>query len=497
MVLRGYTPLLFLALAAMSCNEQPRTRVGSKLDAESVTLGEMACQLVRQSGGGVSFRSRLGGTHVAWEALVSGQIDVYPEYTGTLSHEILAGSGAASEEDIGRELAARGILMTRPLGFNNTYAIGMREADARRLGIRTISDLRSHPELRFGFSNEFISRADGWAGLRDRYRLPQQNARGMEHALSYPALNDEAIDATDLYSTDAEIRQYNLRVLNDDLKYFPDYSALFVYRADWAKRFPAAAASLTRLDGKISEADMTQMNAKVKIDHAPAGEVADEFLGTLGFTGKGAIGQSSVAAQILERTKEHLWLVGTSLLAAIVVGLPLGVLAARFPLAGRVILSVVAVLYTIPGLALLVFLIPRLGIGSRPAIAALFLYSLLPIVRNTHAGLIGIAPSLRESAAALGLPARARLLRIELPLAAGAIVAGVKTAAVINIGTATLGALVGAGGYGEPILSGITLRDTGLMLQGAVPAAVMALAAQGLFELAERQLIPPALRRGS
>jgi osmoprotectant transport system permease protein len=319
----------------------------------------------------------------------------------------------------------------------------------------------------------------------------------MEHALSYPALNDDAIDATDLYSTDAEIRQYNLRVLTDDLKYFPDYSALFVYRADWAKRFPAAAAALTRLEGKISEADMTRMNAKVKIDHAPAGEVADEFLSRLGFTGGAANGQTSVAAQILESTKEHLWLVGTSLLAAIVVGLPLGVLAARFRLAGRVILSVVAVLYTIPGLALLVFLVPRLGIGSRPAIAALFLYSLLPIVRNTHAGLIGIAPSLRESAAALGLPALTRLLRIELPLSAGAIVAGIKTAAVINIGTATLGALVGAGGYGEPILSGITLRNTSLMLQGAVPAAVMALAAQGLFELVERRLIPPGLRPGS
>jgi len=455
----------------------------------------MACQLIRPTGSGVEFRQRLGGTNVAWEALVAGEIDVYPEYTGTLSHEILAGSGVTSDQDIRRALAGRGILMTRPLGFNNTYAIGMREADASRLGIRTISDLRAHPEVRLGFSNEFMSRADGWAGLRDRYRLPQQSVHGMEHALSYAALNDGAIDATDLYSTDAEIRQYHLRVLVDDLRYFPDYSALYVYRADWAAKFPTAAAALARLEGRISEPDMTAMNARVKIDHAPAGEVAAEFLSrTLGTSG-GKAAQSSVATRILDRTREHLWLVGTSLLAAILAGLPLGVLAARFPLAGRVILSVVAVLYTIPGLALLVFLIPRLGIGSRPAIAALFLYSLLPIVRNTHAGLVGIAPSLRESAAALGLPAATRLLRIELPLAAGAILAGVKTAAVINIGTATLGALIGAGGYGEPILSGITLRDTSLMLEGAVPAALMALAAQGLFELAERRLIPPALRR--
>ncbi len=487
-----------LLLLGTSCDRHRETRVGSKLDVESVTLGELACQLIRQTGSGVDFRERLGGTHVAWEALVSGQIDVYPEYTGTLSNQILAGSGITSDQDIRRALAGRGILMTRPLGFSNTYAIGMREADASRLGIRKLSDLRSAPNVRLGFSNEFLSRADGWAGLRERYRLPQQNVRGMEHALSYPALNDGAIDATDLYSTDAEIRQYHLRVLIDDLHYFPDYSALYVYRADWAAKFPAAAAALSRLEGRISEADMTAMNARVKIDHVPAGTVAAEFLKqTPGNGGESEISQASVTRQILDRTREHLWLVGTSLLAAILAGLPLGVLAARFPLTGRAILATVAVLYTIPALALLVFLIPRLGIGSRPAIAALFLYSLLPIVRNTHAGLVGIAPSLRESAAALGLPPITRLLRIELPLAAGSILAGVKTAAVINIGTATLGALVSAGGYGEPILSGLTLGDKGLMLQGAIPAAVMALAAQGLFELAERRLIPPALRRKS
>ncbi len=154
----------------------------------------------------------------------------------------------------------------------------------------------------------------------------------------------------------------------------------------------------------------------------------------------------------------------------------------------------VADLQTIPSLALLVFMIPLLGIGAAPAIGALFLYGLLPIVRNTHAGLLGIPVGLRESAQALGLPPRARFFRIELPLATPSILAGIKTSAVINVGTATLGALIGAGGYGEPILTGIRLDDQALILSGAIPAALLALLVQGLFELCERYLVPRGLR---
>ena len=158
------------------------------------------------------------------------------------------------------------------------------------------------------------------------------------------------------------------------------------------------------------------------------------------------------------------------------------------------ILGTVGVIQTLPALALLVFMIPLLGIGGPPAVVALFLYSLLPIVRNTHAGLAGIDEPLRRSALALGLSPAARLRHIELPLAAPVILAGIKTSAVINIGTATLGALIGAGGYGQPILTGIRLDDVGLILEGAVPAALLALAVQGGFELAERRLIPRGLR---
>src|SRR5690606_31746946 len=197
---------------------------------------------------------------------------------------------------------------------------------------------------------------------------------------------------------------------------------------------------------------------------------------------------------VLDYTLQHLALVGVSLSLAILLAVPLGVLAARHRRSGQGVLGLVGILQTVPSLALFVFMIPLFGIGALPAIAALFLYSLLPILRNPHAGLVGIEPSLRESAAALGLPPGVRLWRVELPLALRSILAGVKIAAVVNVGTATLGALIGAGGYGQPILTGIRLDDIGLIMQGAVPAAMLALAIQGAFELVERLMTPRGLR---
>jgi osmoprotectant transport system substrate-binding protein/osmoprotectant transport system permease protein len=206
-------------------------------------------------------------------------------------------------------------------------------------------------------------------------------------------------------------------------------------------------------------------------------------------------GEPSLAGRLLERTREHLVLVGISLGLALLIGLPLGVAAAKLPALGRPVLALCVVLQTVPSLAMLVFMIPLFGIGARPAIAALFLYSLLPIVRNTLTGLRSIPAPLAESAASLGLPQHVRLLRIELPLATRTILAGISTAAVINVGTATLGALIGAGGYGQPILTGIRLDDPPLILEGAVPAALLALLVVAAFQVLERILTPRGLRQ--
>jgi osmoprotectant transport system permease protein len=490
--------LLFVAwasgiAAAADGTAEDMIRVGSKKFTESVILGEMAADLVRDAGGQAIHRRELGGTRILWSALLKGDVDIYPEYTGTLSEEIFAGKGVHGYEAIKKALAKQGIAMTRPLGFNNTYAIGMREERSRQLHIATISDLRNHPDLKFGFGNEFMDRSDGWPGLRRRYRLPQKDVRGMDHDLCYRGLMAGSLDAMDLYATDAEISYYRLRVLDDDRGYFPVYNAVILYRSDLEQRAPRAAAAHHLLEGKITANEMSAMNRRAKIDKVPARQVAADFLARK-LSLRVETQQESALDLFIRNTKDHLALVGISLSAAILVAIPLGIAAVKLPRLGQTILGVVGIIQTVPSLALLVFMIPLLGIGGPPAVMALFLYSLLPIVRNTFAGLHDLPLALRESGEALGLPAFARLRLIELPMASRTILAGIKTSAVINVGTATLGALIGAGGYGQPILTGIRLDDIGLILQGAIPAAGLALLMQGGFELAERLFVPKGLR---
>ncbi|UCH83539.1 MAG: ABC transporter permease subunit [Candidatus Latescibacterota bacterium] len=473
--------------------EPVKVQIGSKKFTESVILGEMLTHLATDAGADAIHRRQLGGTRVLWNALRMGEIDVYPEYTGTLLREILVERGIDNELALTSVLTQEGLRMSRPLGFNNTYALGMRPEVADSLGIKRISDLRDHPDLRLGFTNEFLDRGDGWPGLRDHYGLPYQRVVGLDHDLAYRGLAAGSLDVTDFYSTDAEIAYYGFRVLEDDLRYFPDYRAVILYRADLAERAPAVVRNLLQLENAIDADTMTGLNARVKLDGKSDSETAASFLASIiGVVIRAE--RESFIERLLRHTGEHLALVGISLAAAVLIAIPLGVVSARHTGIGQVVLSVTGILQTVPALALLVFMIPLFGIGGPPAVVALFLYSLLPIVRNTHAGLTGIPTELREVAVALNLPPWFRLRRIELPLASRSILAGIKIAAVINVGTATLGALIGAGGYGQPILTGIRLDDVGLILEGAVPAALLALAIQGLFEIIDRLVVPRGLR---
>jgi len=483
--------LLLVALAA--AGGPAPVRVGSKAFTESVILGELARDVLARQGLPAEHVHGLGGTRVVWDALVRGDVDIYPEYTGTLAEEIFGGRVSAAA--LGPALAASGIELGPSLGFEDGYALGMREDVAERLGVRRISDLRAHPELRLGFSNEFLDRGDGWRALQRAYGLPQRDVRGLEHELAYRGLRAGSLDVVDLYSTDPEIQAEHLRVLEDDLHHFPDYRAVLLVRSDLERRVPGAGAALEQLRGAIDARTMIALNARARLDHVPESRVAADFLRSAA-GGRGGTERSEPgwARRVVARLGEHLTLVAIALGLSLGVAVPLGVLAARHRRTGQVVLAAVGVVQTIPSLALLVLMIPLLGIGTRPAIAALFLYGLLPIVRNTHTGLTGIAPDLRESADALGLPPVFRLLRVELPLASPSIVAGVKTSAVIAVGTATLGALVGAGGFGQPILTGIRLADTGLLLEGALPAAALALAVEAGFGGLERLVVPRGLR---
>jgi osmoprotectant transport system permease protein len=366
----------------------------------------------------------------------------------------------------------------------------MRRSEAQRLGIRSISDLRKHPELKIGLTHEFLDRQDGWQPLRQRYALPQQSVIGIDHALGYAALANGSIDVKDAYSTDAKIEQNDLVVLEDDLQFFPKYEAVFLFRSSMS---PEAINALRELEGTLDEKRMTHLNMEAEStkNYTSAANLYFEDNGkSASFAGE------SFPHKLARWTLRHLELAGFSLLLSVIMGIPLGIVASRGGLTGQAILGFASIVQTIPSLALLALLVPLpfFGISVRTAIAALFLYGLLPIVRNTASGLQDIPRSLRESAVALGLSPFTRLWEIYLPMASRSILSGIKTSAVINIGTATLAALIGAGGLGEPILSGLNLNDHVTILQGAIPAALLALLVQWFFDVLDRVLIPKGLR---
>lgn len=465
--------------------------IGSKKFTESYVLGEIATRALDNAGVIAAHRQGMGGTIILWQALRGGQVDVYPEYTGTIAEEILKDRQLRSPEAMREGLAKAGVGMTAPLGFNNTYALVLRRDAAEKLGLRKISDLGKHPELRFGLTHEFLDRQDGWLPLAARYQLRPRSIIGIDHALGYAALASDSIDVKDAYSTDAKIAENNLVVLEDDQKFFPRYDAVFLYRTSLPQ--PTIDA-LRKLEGTLDEKRMTALNAEAERtkDYARAATLYFDN----GAVSTTAFVSESFTHKLARWTWRHLQLAGFSLLLSILVGVPLGIWASRGGAIGQFILGFAGIVQTIPSLALLALLVPLpfFGISVRTAITALFLYGLLPIVRNTASGLQDIPRSLRESAIALGLEPGARLRKIFLPMASRSILAGIKTSAVISIGTATLAALIGAGGLGEPILSGLNLNDHVTILQGAIPAAVLALLVQGLFDLLDRVLIPKGLR---
>jgi osmoprotectant transport system permease protein len=484
--------LLFSCVPAFLINSSSAADVviGSKKFTESYVLGEIAKRTLTDAGIPAEHRQGMGGTIILWEALRGGQIDAYPEYTGTIATEILKSDSTLSLDQIRNSLEKVGVGTTAPLGFNNTYALVMRRSEAQRLGIRTISDLQRYPELKFGLTHEFLERQDGWRPLRQRYGLPQQNIIGIDHALGYSALANGSIAVKDAYSTDAKIEQNDLFVLEDDLHFFPKYEAVFLFRSST----PAdGTAALRRLEGTLDETRMIRLNAEAERTKNYA-RAADLYFERSARSPNSL--DDSFPHKLARWTLRHLQLAGFSLLLSIIVGIPLGIVASRGGAVGHVILGFAGVVQTIPSLALLALLVPLpfFGISVRTAIAALFLYGLLPIVRNTATGLQDIPRSLRESAVALGLSPFARLWDVYLPMASRSILSGIKTSAVINIGTATLAALIGAGGLGEPIISGLSLNDRVTILEGAIPAAVLALLVQWCFDLLDRVLIPKGLR---
>ena len=484
--------------------------VGSKRFTESYILGEII-RLTAATAGPADHRQGLGNTAVVLEALKAGAIDAYPEYLGTIDAEILGHRAPSTRETITRELAAQGLGLGVPLGFSNGYALAMPSELAQRLHVARISDLAQHTDLVLGLSHEFVGRVDGWPGLSQRYGLTQKPV-SIDHGLSYDAMASGKIAVTDIYTTDAQIAARHLTVLADDRAYFPSYDAVLLYRLDAVARHPAAWQAITTLAGRIDVATMISMNARAELRHEPFAEIARDFVAgkidpkeTIA-NAASAASSANLAIPTVTRTRfldrlfaddlprllgQHLLLVGVAVLLATLIGVPLGAVAAAYRRSEGSVMAVVGLLQTIPSLALLAMLIPLLGrIGTAPALVALTLYALLPITRNTATGLSGVSAGLREAGTALGLTPPQRWRAVDLPLAGPTIMAGIGTAAVITVGTATIAAFVGAGGLGDRIVTGLALNDHAMLLAGAVPSAVLALVVQGLFALLERVVTP-------
>ena len=513
---------------ATAASDEGTLSIGSKRFTESYVLAEIlaqtaAPQLQRRP----VIRQGLGNTAIVYEALRSGAIDLYPEYTGTIANELLKLSGTSSLEALNQGLAPLGLAAAVPLGFNDGYALAMGAKAAAARGIRSLSDLARHPELKLGLSNEFIGRADGWRGLKDRYALPQQPI-GLDHGLAYDAVGNGQVDVIDIYTTDAKIDRLGLTVLTDDRNYFPRYDAVLLYRADLPQRFPSAWVALQKLQGTIDEAGMIAMNARAELDGVAFDVIARDRLAGVGAgtaagvavttsaaagvaaaASAGALATGSVVApraaadpsargfwgklfgpDLARLTWQHLMLVVVSVGIAALIAIPVGIAVFRHPRTRAIVVGATGLLQTVPSLALLAVLIWLLGaIGTLPALVALTLYSLLPILRNTTTALAAVPSGLVMAAQALGLTQRQSMREVQLPLALPTVIAGIRTATSIAIGTATIAAFIGAGGFGERIVTGLALNDGQLLLAGALPAALLALLSEAFFEIVERTLV--------
>ena len=503
--------LLLLPLPSLAAD---RIVVGSKNFEESRLLGEIFAQLLEdRTDLEVERRLGLAGTQVCFEALKTGAIDVYPEYTGTGLVSILgepAKGGASQTLNRVRSEFLRqwDLWWLAPLGFENSFEIAVPQELAARERLRTLSDLaRISKRLRGGFGHEFVGREDGLLGLQRIYGLEFASVQPFQHALKYQAAGAREVDAIDVYTTDARLLLYKLVVLQDDRGFFPPYEAAALVRGETLRTHPEVGSVLGLLAGAFDEESMRAFNLRLQEGKEDEAVVASDALRSLGLVrgevrlerraSSGAPGLTHYLwdeRQALgRRILEHLGISALALLAGILVAVPLGLSLERVPGTAETAIRLLGTTQTIPSLALLAFFIPFLGVGTVPAVVALWIYSLYPIVRNTYTGVRTADPRAVEAATALGMTPGQILREIRLPLAAPVLMAGIRTAAVLTVGTATLAAFIGAGGLGEPIVTGLQLANSAMILSGAIPAALLALLVDGLLGWIERRLRPRGL----
>lgn len=499
-------------LSTFAATPEKTIVVGSKNFMENRLLAEMFAQLIEgRTTVAVTRRLGLAGTQVCFDALKNGAIDLYPEYTGTGLVTILGkeptGSARETLNEVRRDFLYRwNLWWMSPLGFENSYALAVPRSLAAKLNLRTISDLaKVSSSLKAGLGYEFVNRADGLPGLRQRYGLKFKAVVTMQQTLKYQATESGDLDVLDVYTTDGRLAVYDFVVLEDDRHFFPPYEAAALVRGDTLKRIPELGPILTLLTNALDAEGMRRLNLRLQERGETIEQVAQDALHTLGLTQKGTVDAPGSQPQglgrylwqnrstLMLRIGEHIGLAGTALGLGILLAVPLGLLLERKRPLAEPVIRFVGMFQTIPSIALLAFMIPFFGVGALPAIAALWIYSIFPMVRNTYTGLREAAPGAVEAAKALGMTNWQTLSWVRLPLAAPVIMAGVRTSAVITVGTATLAAFIGAGGLGVPIVAGLQLADSTIILSGALPAAGLALIVDGTLGLIERWIRPKGI----
>ena len=467
--------------------------ISSKAFTENIVLSEMLALLLEEKYNFKVVRKfNMGGTKLIFDSLINGYVDVYPEYTGTGYAMILKQSGEKDPKKtykiIKKEFLKRfDLIWSLPLGFENNYALLVKEKDIRFKKINLISQLQNQAHsLRLAMDYEFAERKDGFESFSKNYKFSwsKNNLFAMNQGLMHSALNNKKVDMIMAYSTDARIKAFNLKTLKDDKKFFPAYEAAYLTRVDVLKHFPKLKKAFYDLEGHISEKEMIFLNYQVdQLKYEVPMVVKNFLIQKKLLTGKVQdLKKQNLMAYYFSKKDyllkifiEHLILTFVSLFFALLVAIPIGIWATRNRQVEKIVFTLVNALQTIPSLALLGFLIPFLGIGFVPAVATLFVYSLLPLIRNTFEGIKNVDRNFVEASAGMGLSLWQILRFIQIPLALPMIMAGVRTSTVIVVGTATLAAFIGAGGLGDPIFRGIATLDSRLIFLGAVPACLLAI----------------------
>ena len=511
-----FVSIFFISFAyeniALANKDRKQLIIGSKIFTENILLAEMLSILLEEKYNfKVVKKFNMGGTKLVFDSLKNRQIDIYPEYTGTGYTMLLKKSGETNPKKTYRIVKSEFLkrfqmIWSLPLGFENTYILAVREKDIRFQNIHSISQLKGHiGSFRLGMGHEFVERKDGFDNFSNRYQLhfPKNQVITMNPALMYSALDNKEVDMIMAYSTDGRIKAFKLKTLKDDKSFFPSYEAAYLTRKDVLKAWPEVQTAFSDLEYNISEKEIISLNNQVDQLDYDLSQTARHFL----------IKKKLLVEKIQKLQKvhlidyymskkkyffkilvEHLVLIFVSLFFALCISIPIGIWATRNSKVEKIVFFLVNTLQTVPSIALLGLLIPFLGIGFMPAVFALFLYSLLPLIRNTFEGIKNVDRNYIEASAGIGLNAWQILIFVQIPLALPIMLAGVRVATVIVVGTATLAAYIGAGGLGDPIFRGIATLDSRLIFLGAIPACLLAVILDMSIAFVEKLIISKGLK---